>query len=112
MNITAIPTPGLGDSTYVFEHDGIGLIVDPQRDIDRFVQAAAHLDTRFVLETHLHNDYVSGEGPSPQRPVPNSSSRHPPVSRSAIAQRSTMKISTVERSWFVRSIRRVTPRNT
>lgn len=60
MNITAIPTPGLGDSTYVFEHDGIGLIVDPQRDIDRFVQAAAHLDTRFVLETHLHNDYVSG----------------------------------------------------
>ncbi|MEA3511236.1 MAG: MBL fold metallo-hydrolase [Actinomycetota bacterium] len=60
MNVTIIPTPGLGDSTYVFEHDGVGLIVDPQRDIDRFVQAAAHLDTRFVLETHLHNDYVSG----------------------------------------------------
>jgi hydroxyacylglutathione hydrolase len=60
MNITAIPTPGLGDSTYVFEHDGAGLIVDPQRDIDRFVAAASHLDTRFVLETHLHNDYVSG----------------------------------------------------
>ncbi|MFV9672178.1 MAG: rhodanese-like domain-containing protein [Acidimicrobiia bacterium] len=60
MNVTIVPTPGLGDSTYVFEHDGIGLIVDPQRDIDRFVEAAAHLDTRFVLETHLHNDYVSG----------------------------------------------------
>ncbi len=60
MNVTVIPTPGLGDSTYLFEHGGIGLIVDPQRDIDRFVEAASHLDTRFVLETHLHNDYVSG----------------------------------------------------
>ncbi len=60
MNVTVIPTPGLGDSTYLFEHDGVGLIVDPQRDIDRFVEAASHLDTRFVLETHLHNDYVSG----------------------------------------------------
>lgn len=60
MNVTTVPTPGLGDSTYVFEHEGVGLIVDPQRDIDRFVEAAAHLDTRFVLETHVHNDYVSG----------------------------------------------------
>lgn len=60
MNVTVLPTPGLGDSTYVFEHDGIGLVVDPQRDIERFVEAAARLDTRFVLETHLHNDYVSG----------------------------------------------------
>jgi hydroxyacylglutathione hydrolase len=60
MNVTIVPTPGLGDSTYVFEHHGIGLIVDPQRDVDRFVEAASHLDTRFVLETHLHNDYVSG----------------------------------------------------
>jgi glyoxylase-like metal-dependent hydrolase (beta-lactamase superfamily II)/rhodanese-related sulfurtransferase len=60
MNVTIVPTPGLGDSTYIFEHHGIGLIVDPQRDVDRFVEAASHLDTRFVLETHLHNDYVSG----------------------------------------------------
>ena len=60
MNVTVIPTPGLGDSTYVFEHDGVGLIIDPQRDADRFVKATSHLDTRFVLETHLHNDYVSG----------------------------------------------------
>jgi len=60
MNVTVIPTPGLGDSTYVFERDGVGLIVDPQRDTGRFVEAARHLDTRFVLETHLHNDYVSG----------------------------------------------------
>ena len=60
MNITTFVTPGLGDSTYLFEHDGVGILVDPQRDIDRFVEAATGLDTRFVLETHLHNDYVSG----------------------------------------------------
>lgn len=60
MNITTFVTPGLGDSTYLFEHDGVGILVDPQRDIDRFVEAADGLDTRFVLETHLHNDYVSG----------------------------------------------------
>ena len=60
MNITTFVTPGLGDSTYLFEHDGVGIVIDPQRDIDRFVETASALDTRFVLETHLHNDYVSG----------------------------------------------------
>jgi hydroxyacylglutathione hydrolase len=60
MNTTTFVTPGLGDSTYLFGYEGIGLLVDPQRDIDRFVDAASNLDVRFVLETHLHNDYVSG----------------------------------------------------
>lgn len=60
MNVTTFVTPGLGDSTYLFDHQGVGLAVDPQRDIDRFVDASSSLDTRFVLETHLHNDYVSG----------------------------------------------------
>ncbi|WP_346115634.1 MBL fold metallo-hydrolase, partial [Nonomuraea maheshkhaliensis] len=55
-------TPGLGDQTYLLTHDGKGILVDPQRDIGRFVDAAAeqHVELRFVVETHLHNDYVSG----------------------------------------------------
>ncbi|MEV6986038.1 MBL fold metallo-hydrolase [Sphaerisporangium sp. NPDC051017] len=55
-------TPGLGDQTYLFTHEGKGVLVDPQRDIGRFLDAAAErdVDLRFVLETHLHNDYVSG----------------------------------------------------
>ncbi|MEV6813919.1 MBL fold metallo-hydrolase [Micromonospora sp. NPDC051296] len=55
-------TPGLGDQTYLLTHEGKGVLVDPQRDIDRFLHAAAErdVDVRFVLETHLHNDYVSG----------------------------------------------------
>ncbi|SEL73761.1 MBL fold metallo-hydrolase [Nonomuraea pusilla] len=62
MEITSFRTPGLGDQTYLLTHEGKGVLVDPQRDIDRFLRAAADRDVelRFVLETHLHNDYVSG----------------------------------------------------
>ncbi len=62
MEITTIRTPGLGDSTYVVTHDGQAIIVDPQRDIDRFlfVLDQSNVELRYVLETHIHNDYVSG----------------------------------------------------
>ena len=62
MEITTIRTEGLGDSTYVLVRDEIAVVVDPQRDIDRFesVLNAAGADLRLVVETHLHNDYVSG----------------------------------------------------
>jgi hydroxyacylglutathione hydrolase len=62
MEIHSFRTPGLGDQTYLLEHEGKAVLVDPQRDISRFLDAAGarDLDLRFVLETHLHNDYVSG----------------------------------------------------
>jgi len=60
MHITSVRTPGLGDTTYVLVHDGRAIIVDPQRDIDRFLDVVGKAETRWVLETHLHNDYVSG----------------------------------------------------
>lgn len=62
MEVLTFRTPGLGDQTYLLVHDGQGVLVDPQRDIDRFLDAAAEKDAelRFVLDTHLHNDYVSG----------------------------------------------------
>lgn len=62
MQIQNIRTPGLGDSTYVVTHDGVAIVVDPQRDFDRFetVLDQTGADLRFVLETHLHNDYISG----------------------------------------------------
>jgi glyoxylase-like metal-dependent hydrolase (beta-lactamase superfamily II)/rhodanese-related sulfurtransferase len=62
MEITSFRTPGLGDQTYLLAHDGMGVLVDPQRDIDRFLDVVTERDVelRFVLETHLHNDYVSG----------------------------------------------------
>lgn len=62
MEIHSFRTPGLGDQTYLLEHEGKAVLVDPQRDISRFLDEAAarDLELRFVLETHLHNDYVSG----------------------------------------------------
>lgn len=62
MRIETIRTEGLGDSTYVLIHDAMAIVVDPQRDIDRFERVfnEAGADLRLVLETHLHNDYVSG----------------------------------------------------
>lgn len=62
MEITNLRTAGLGDATYVVTHEGVGVVVDPQRDIGRFEQVLEeqHAELRYVLETHLHNDYVSG----------------------------------------------------
>ena len=62
MEITTFRTDGLGDSTYLLVHDGLAVVVDPQRDVDRFERAIAGsgIELCFVLETHIHNDYVSG----------------------------------------------------
>lgn len=60
--VTTLRTPGLGDSSHLLTHEGIGVLVDPQRDIDRFLEVAtaAGVELRWVLDTHVHNDYVSG----------------------------------------------------
>jgi glyoxylase-like metal-dependent hydrolase (beta-lactamase superfamily II)/rhodanese-related sulfurtransferase len=60
--IITIETPGLGDRSYL-AHDGeVGVVIDPQRDIDRMLSAADGPGVRIthVLETHIHNDYVTG----------------------------------------------------
>src|SRR5687768_7235210 len=55
-------TPGLGDNSYLLYSEGEALLIDPQRDAWRFLQFANanNLQVRYVLETHVHNDYVSG----------------------------------------------------
>ncbi len=60
VQIEAIRTPSLGDTTYVLTHEESAIVVDPQRDIHRFLGAASGLAITHVLETHVHNDYVSG----------------------------------------------------
>jgi glyoxylase-like metal-dependent hydrolase (beta-lactamase superfamily II)/rhodanese-related sulfurtransferase len=61
-NVVTIATAGLGDRSYL-AHDGShGIVVDAQRDIGRFLAAADDAGVRIthVLETHIHNDYVTG----------------------------------------------------
>jgi hydroxyacylglutathione hydrolase len=52
----------LSHASYLIGDGGDAAVVDPQRDVDEYVAAAtAHgLVIRWVLETHLHADFVSG----------------------------------------------------
>ncbi len=62
MDISIIETSGLGDRSYLISHGGSAVVIDPQRDIDRVLALADERATRIthVLETHLHNDYITG----------------------------------------------------
>jgi len=55
-------TPGLGDTAYLLTSGDEAAAVDPQRDIARFVETAKARGARirYAVETHVHNDYVSG----------------------------------------------------
>jgi hydroxyacylglutathione hydrolase len=57
-----LSTPSLGDRSYLIEDGAVAVVVDPQRDIDRPLELAEHLGVviTHVVETHIHNDYVSG----------------------------------------------------
>lgn len=62
MEVISIRTPSLGDATYLAVHDGNAVVVDPQRDLGRFREIidGRDLTVTHVLETHMHNDYISG----------------------------------------------------
>jgi glyoxylase-like metal-dependent hydrolase (beta-lactamase superfamily II)/rhodanese-related sulfurtransferase len=62
MELELIVTAGPGDNSYLIASGDEAALIDPQRDVGRFLAAAeAHrAEIRAVLETHVHNDYVSG----------------------------------------------------
>ena len=62
IEIVVIETPSLGDRSYLVTDGSAALVIDPQRDIDRILVAAADrgVAVTHVFETHIHNDYVSG----------------------------------------------------
>jgi rhodanese-related sulfurtransferase/glyoxylase-like metal-dependent hydrolase (beta-lactamase superfamily II) len=59
----------LAHASYLIGDDGVCAIVDPQRDVDHYVEEAERrgLEIRYVLETHLHADFVSGHRELAQR---------------------------------------------
>lgn len=60
VDVSILETSGLGDRSYLISDGTVAVAVDPQRDIDRVLDAAAGLRITHVLETHIHNDYVTG----------------------------------------------------
>jgi hydroxyacylglutathione hydrolase len=63
VDVVPLLDEGLGNSAYVVElGDGGALVVDPQRDPRPYLAELERGDlaVRFVVETHLHADFVSG----------------------------------------------------
>ncbi|MFD5862586.1 MBL fold metallo-hydrolase [Streptomyces chartreusis] len=60
--VDTIEVPGLGNRGYLAGGAHSAVVVDPPRDIDRVITAAARRGVRIthVVETHVHNDYVTG----------------------------------------------------
>jgi hydroxyacylglutathione hydrolase len=52
----------LSHASYLAGSEGIAAVVDPQRDVDTYLDAANRLGLRIehIIETHLHADFVSG----------------------------------------------------
>ena len=62
MDVEILRTRGLGNSTYVLASGGEALVVDPPRDAWRVREVVERRGWRLrtVVETHVHNDYLSG----------------------------------------------------
>jgi glyoxylase-like metal-dependent hydrolase (beta-lactamase superfamily II)/rhodanese-related sulfurtransferase len=52
----------LAQASYMIGSDGEAAVVDPRRDVDEYIgeAKAQGLAIKFVVETHLHADFVSG----------------------------------------------------
>jgi glyoxylase-like metal-dependent hydrolase (beta-lactamase superfamily II)/rhodanese-related sulfurtransferase len=52
----------LAHASYMVGSGGVAAVIDPQRDVDLYIEAAAKLGWKIehVIESHLHADFVSG----------------------------------------------------
>jgi hydroxyacylglutathione hydrolase len=52
----------LAHASYLIGSDGEAAVVDPQRDVDQYIEEAnaQGLKIKYIIETHLHADFVSG----------------------------------------------------
>ena len=52
----------LAHASYMIGSEGIAAIIDPQRDVDIYIDAASRKGWKiaYIIETHLHADFVSG----------------------------------------------------
>ncbi len=52
----------LAHASYMIADGGEAVVIDPQRDVDQYLEEAARqgMTIKYVIETHLHADFVSG----------------------------------------------------
>jgi hydroxyacylglutathione hydrolase len=60
--VDTIEVSGLGNRSYLAGGEVSAVAVDPPRDVDQVIAATARRGVRIshVVETHVHNDYVTG----------------------------------------------------
>jgi len=71
MLIKQFVDEGLGNSSYLLasEETGQAILIDAERDVDRYFGVAEGLGLRLThaLDTHLHNDFLSGAREATER---------------------------------------------
>jgi len=62
MYIEQFYIPKIAHSSYLLGGEENCAIVDPSRDVDRYIAAAKNMGFKIthILETHLHADFISG----------------------------------------------------
>jgi hydroxyacylglutathione hydrolase len=62
MFIEQFYNKGLAQASYYISSDGVAVVIDPMRDVRPYLELAAKRKEKitYVLETHLHCDFVSG----------------------------------------------------
>ncbi|MBK6820202.1 MAG: MBL fold metallo-hydrolase [Bacteroidetes bacterium] len=62
MYIEQLYTNCLSEATYFIESNGEVAVIDPLRDIDKYIQLAEQKNAviKYIFETHFHADFVSG----------------------------------------------------
>jgi hydroxyacylglutathione hydrolase len=52
----------LAHASYMIGSKGVAAVIDPQRDVDIYLEAAARMNLKieYIIETHVHADFVSG----------------------------------------------------
>src|SRR6185436_18559094 len=52
----------LAHASYLIGSEGEAAVVDPQRDVEQYLEEAEvqRLKIKYIIETHLHADFVSG----------------------------------------------------
>ena len=62
MTVVSFDASGLGDRSYLITDGELAVVIDAERDPGLYLEQAGKLGISIaaVLETHIHNDYVSG----------------------------------------------------
>ncbi len=64
FSVRPFPAPELGNASFLVSDPeaGVAAVIDPFRDVDTYLTHAEHHNLRVTraLDTHLHNDFVSG----------------------------------------------------